>query len=181
MRLTTLNRYLIEKFRPERDFDPVLSLIISVVRSDLVVQPFGPSLNSGSPSMSSQLPSTAKCTDMVGFHHSLSPIEQATAIRKAGAPEHNLNTRYPQRALLAYTADSYWRKRNRFDSDQPEVVTVLIRNWTKELGGGLIKGLWARSGAKITGRFVMRLYRRSHRPRRSLSPLHDAITGNDRN
>src|ERR1700739_2917856 len=50
MRLTTLNRYLIEMFRPERDFDPVLSLTISVepgeriLRSDLVMQPFWPTL-----------------------------------------------------------------------------------------------------------------------------------------
>src|SRR5580704_10414680 len=50
MRLTTLNRYLIENFRPERDFDSVLSLIVSLepgertLRSHVVVQPFWPKL-----------------------------------------------------------------------------------------------------------------------------------------
>ena len=184
MRLTTLNRYLIEKFRPEREFDRVLSLTISVepgehtLRSDLVVQGIGPSLNSGPPSMSTQLRPMAKCTDMVGLHHSVSPIGQATAIRTVGAAEHG---RYPQRALLAYTADSYWRKRDGFGSDQPEMVAVLIRNWTKELRGGLIRELWAWSGGKITGRFVMRLDRSSHSRRGSFRSCHDAMTGNDRN
>jgi hypothetical protein len=44
--LTTLNRYLIEKLKLERDFEPVLLLTISVrlgeytLCSDFVVQPF---------------------------------------------------------------------------------------------------------------------------------------------
>jgi nuclear transport factor 2 (NTF2) superfamily protein len=131
--------------------------------------------------MSPQLPSMAKRTDMVGLQHSVSPIEQATAIRKVGAAEHNWNARYPQRVLFAYTADSYWRKRDGFGSDQPEMVAVLVRNWTKELRGGLIRGLWAWSGAKLTDRIVMRLDRSSHRPRGSLRSLHNEMTGNDRN
>jgi nuclear transport factor 2 (NTF2) superfamily protein len=61
-----------------------------------------------------------------------------------------------------YTADSYWRKRAEVGSDQPEIA-FLVRNWTRELGGGLIKELWAWSGAKITDRVVMRLDRSSHR------------------
>jgi nuclear transport factor 2 (NTF2) superfamily protein len=105
-----------------------------------------------------QLPSTAKCTEMAGLHHSMPP----------------------QHVLLAYTADSYWRKRAP-GSDQPEMVAFLIRNWAKELGGGLIKDVWARSGAKITDRFVMRLDRSSHRPRGLLGSHHHATTGNDRN
>jgi len=128
--------------------------------------------------MSSQLPPMAKCREMVGLHHLPSPLAQETAIRKVRATQDNWNTRYPQRALLAYTADSYWRKRAEFGSDQPEVVAFLIRNWAKELGGGLIKELWAWSGAKITDRVVMRLDRDSHRhaDRSALS-----TTGNDRN
>jgi uncharacterized protein len=114
--------------------------------------------------MSSQLPPMAKCTEMVGLHHFLSPLGQETAIRKVRAAEDNCNTRYPQRVLRAYTADSYWRKRAEFGSDQPEMVAFLIRNWAKELGGGLIKEFWAWSGAKITDRVVMRLDRSSHRP-----------------
>ena len=120
----------------------------------------------------------AKCREMVSLHHFPSPLAQETAIRKVRATQDNWNTRYPQRALLAYTADSYWRKRAEFGSDQPEVVAFLIRNWAKELGGGLIKELWAWSGAKITDRVVMRLDRDSHRhaDRSALS-----TTGNDRN
>ena len=111
--------------------------------------------------MSPQLPSNAKCTDMEGLQHSVSPIELATATRTVRAASYN---GCPQRVMPAYTADSYWRKRAEFGSDQPEMVAFLIRNWTKELGGGLIKGLWAWSGARITDRVVTRLDRSSHRP-----------------
>ena len=114
--------------------------------------------------MSSQLPPMAKCTEMVGLHHSVPPPGPESAIWKLRAAEHNWNTRHPQRVLLAYTADSYWRKRSEFESDQPEMVAFLIRNWAKELGGGLIKELWAWSGAKITDRFGTRLDRSNHRP-----------------
>jgi nuclear transport factor 2 (NTF2) superfamily protein len=44
------------------------------------------------------------------------------------------------------------------------MVAFLIRKWAKELGGGLVKELWAWSGAKITDRFGMRLDRSSPRP-----------------
>ena len=120
----------------------------------------------------------AKCREMVSLHHFPSPLAQETAIRKVRATQDNWNTRYPQRALLAYTADSYWRKRAEFGSDQPEMVAFLIRNWTKELGGGLIKGLWAWSGAKITDRVVMRLDRDSHR---HVDHSGLSTTANDRN
>ena len=184
LRLTTLNPYLIEKFRPRRDFDSVLSLIISVepgertLCSHLVVHRFGPSLNRGPPSMSSHLPPLADCSEMVGLHYSVPPPGQETAIWKIRAAADQRNTRHPQRVLLAYTADSYWRKRAEFGSDQPEMVAFLIRNWAKELGGGLIKELWAWSGGKITDRVVMRLDRDSHR-----HADHSALstTGNDRN
>jgi nuclear transport factor 2 (NTF2) superfamily protein len=128
--------------------------------------------------MSPQLPSMAKCTDMEGLQHSVSPIELATATRTVRAASYN---GCPQRVMPAYTADSYWRKRAEFGSDQPEMVAVLIRNCTKELRGGLIKELWAWSGAKITGRFVMRLDGSGHRLRGSFRSFHDAITRNDRN
>jgi nuclear transport factor 2 (NTF2) superfamily protein len=114
--------------------------------------------------MSSHLPPLAECTEMVSLHYSVPSLGQETAIWKLRAAEDQRNTRHPQRVLLAYTADSYWRKRAEFGSDQPEMVAFLIRNWAKELGGGLIKELWAWSGAKITDRVVMRLDRSSHRP-----------------
>jgi nuclear transport factor 2 (NTF2) superfamily protein len=101
---------------------------------------------------------------MVGLHYSVPPLGQETAIWKLRATEDQRNTRHPQRVLLAYTADSFWQKRSEFISDQPEMVAFLVRSWTKELGGGLIKELWAWSGAKITGRFGTRLDRSSHRP-----------------
>jgi nuclear transport factor 2 (NTF2) superfamily protein len=128
--------------------------------------------------MSSELSPMAKCKEMVGLHHFPSRPGQETAIRKVRAAEDNGNTRYPQHALLAYTADSYWRKRAEFGSDQPEVVAFLIRNWAKELGGGLIKELWAWSGAKITDRVVMRLDRDSHR---HVDHSGLSTTANDRN
>jgi uncharacterized protein len=118
---------------------------------------------------------------MAGLHHSLSPPRQEIAIRKVRAGGDNSNTRYPERVLLAYTADSYWRKCAEFSSDPPEMVAFLIRNWTKELGGGLIKGLWGWSGAKIADRVVMRLDRSGHRSRGSFMSFDDAMTGNDRN
>ena len=106
----------------------------------------------------------AEFTEMVGLHHCVPPPGQESAIWKLRAAEDQRNTRYPQRVLLAYTADSYWRRRAEFESDQPEMVAFLIRNWAKELGGGLVKELWAWSGAKITGRFGMRLDRSDSRP-----------------
>ena len=114
--------------------------------------------------MSSQSPPVAKCKEMVSLHHFPSPPGQETAIRKVCAAEHKPNTRYSQRVLRVYTSGSYWRKRTEFGSDQPEMVEFLIRNWAKELGGGLIKDFWAWSGAKITDRVAMRLDRSSHRP-----------------
>jgi nuclear transport factor 2 (NTF2) superfamily protein len=123
----------------------------------------------------------AKCTEMAGLHRSLSPLGQEIAIRKVCAGGDNSNTRYPERVLLAYTADSYWRKRAEFSPDRPEMVAFLIRNWAKELGGGLIKELWGWSGAKITDRVVMRLDRSGHRSRGSFMSFDDAMTGNDRN
>ena len=131
--------------------------------------------------MSSQLPSMAKCKEMVGLHRSVPPPGQESAIWKLRAAEDQRNTRYPQRVLLAYTADSYWRRRAEFESDQPEMVAFLIRNWAKELGGGLMKELWACSVAKITGRFGTRLDRSGPRPADHFGSFRDAMTGNDRN
>src|ERR1700761_2504580 len=113
--------------------------------------------------MASQFPPMAK-REKVGFHHFPSPPGQETSIRKVGSADHKPNTRYSRRVFRAYMAGSYWRKRTEFGSDQPEMVEFLVRNWTRELGGGLVKGLWAWSGARITERVVMRLDRSNHRP-----------------
>lgn len=91
--------------------------------------------------MSYQLPPATECTEVRDLHHSLPPFE-------------GWNTRYPRRILLAYTTDSHWRKRSGFISDPQEIVALLIRKWTKELGGRLMRELWAWSGAKIAVHFA---------------------------
>jgi nuclear transport factor 2 (NTF2) superfamily protein len=106
--------------------------------------------------MSSQSPPIAECTKMLD--HFLLPLDQETAAQSVRAAEDGWNTRYPRRILLAYTADSYWKKRSEFVSDRQEIVALLVRKWAKELGGRLIKELWARSGAKIVVRFACEWY-----------------------
>ena len=106
--------------------------------------------------MSFQLSSMAECTEMVSRRRSPS---------RSGR-------------LAACTADGDRRKRDEVASDQTATVAFLIRQWTKELGGGLIKEIWARSGAKVTDRVVMRLDRGGPLPR---GPFGDATTQNDRN
>jgi hypothetical protein len=94
---------------------------------------------------------------MLDLHHSLVPLGRETAIQKVDAEE-VWNTRDPLRVLLAYTTDSYWRKRSEFASDQQEIVALLIRKWAKELGDRLTKELWAWSGAKIATRCAYEWY-----------------------
>lgn len=81
------------------------------------------------------------------------------ALQKLCAAEDGWNTRDPRCILLAYTTDSYWRKRSEFVSDQQEIVAFLIRKWAKELGGRLMRGLWAWSGAKTAIRFAFEWHR----------------------
>jgi nuclear transport factor 2 (NTF2) superfamily protein len=89
--------------------------------------------------MSYKSPPAAECTEVLDL--SLPPFE-------------GWNTGYPRRILLASTTDSHWQKRHGFISDPQEIVVLLIRKWTKELGGRLMRELWAWSGAKIAVQFA---------------------------
>jgi nuclear transport factor 2 (NTF2) superfamily protein len=89
--------------------------------------------------MSYQVPPATECTEVLDL--SLPPFE-------------GRNARNPRHILLAYTSDSHWQKRSGFVSDPQDIVVLLIRKWTKELGGRLMRELWAWSGAKIAVQFA---------------------------
>jgi nuclear transport factor 2 (NTF2) superfamily protein len=99
--------------------------------------------------MSYQLPPVAECTEMLDFHRSLPPSGQEVTQRKLRAAGDAWNTREPRRVLFAYTTESDRRNHAEFVPDQQELVAFLIRKWAKELGGRLMKELWAWPGAKI--------------------------------
>jgi nuclear transport factor 2 (NTF2) superfamily protein len=105
--------------------------------------------------MSFQLPPFAECTEMLGFRHSRTPSGQDIALQKLRAPEDKWDTRNQQRVPHAYAIDRDWQAQAEFVSDQQELVAFLIRKWTKELGGRLIRELWAWPGAKTAIHFTL--------------------------
>jgi nuclear transport factor 2 (NTF2) superfamily protein len=94
--------------------------------------------------MSYQLPPIAECTGMLNLHHCLRPLGQDGAVHKLRAAKDRWNTDNQLGVPHAYAIDGDAE----FVSDQQELVAFLIRKWTKELGGRLMKELWAWPGAK---------------------------------
>jgi hypothetical protein len=84
----------------------------------------------------------------------LPPFTQETAIRKVRLAEDLWNTRDPEKAAAAYTADSRWRNRSEFIHGRDGIVAFLRRKWAKELDYRLIKELWTFAGNRIAVRFA---------------------------
>ena len=82
------------------------------------------------------------------------PFTLESAIKKVRMAEDVWNSKSPEKASLAYTADSVWRNRNEFFSGRNEIVEFLTTKWEKELDYRLIKELWAFSDNRIAVRFA---------------------------
>lgn len=83
----------------------------------------------------------------------LPPFDRATAKEKIRRAEDLWNTQDPQKIALAYTPDSQWRNRSEFVSGRKDIVSLLERKWTRELGYRLSKELFAFSGNRIAVHF----------------------------
>jgi hypothetical protein len=84
----------------------------------------------------------------------LPPFTRETAVAKVRFAEDAWNTREPERVSLAYTIDSRWRNRAEFVNGRDEIVSFLLRKWTRELEYRLVKELWAHDGNRIAVRFA---------------------------
>ncbi len=84
----------------------------------------------------------------------LPPFTLETATQKVRLAEDGWNSRDPQRAALAYTADSVWRNRAEFPVGRAEITQFLVRKWARELDYRLIKELWAFMENRIAVRFA---------------------------
>jgi nuclear transport factor 2 (NTF2) superfamily protein len=111
--------------------------------------------------MSSQFTPFVEGADILDLHDTFPSPGQKTTVQRLLTVEDGWRNRDPHRVLLAYTADSYWRKRSEAGSDRQEIVGFLIGKWLKDLGGQLVKEFWAWSGTKITARFAYERYDRA--------------------
>lgn len=82
------------------------------------------------------------------------PFTHETATEKVRLAEDAWNSRDPAKVSLAYTIDSVWRNRAEFISGRDQIVTFLIRKWSKELDYRLIKELWSTHENRIAVRFA---------------------------
>jgi uncharacterized protein len=104
--------------------------------------------------MSFQSPPIAECTEMLDLRHCLRPLGQEVALHKLCAADDRWNTHNQLRVPHAYAIDGDWQPHSEFVSDQQELVAFLIRKWTKELRGRLMRELWAWPGAKTAIHFA---------------------------
>ena len=84
----------------------------------------------------------------------LPPFSEETAQRKVRMAEDAWNTRDPDRVVLAYSADSHWRNRDRFIVGHAQIREFLRGKWRREQEYRLIKELWAFVGNRIAVRFA---------------------------
>jgi nuclear transport factor 2 (NTF2) superfamily protein len=82
------------------------------------------------------------------------PFTEETALQKVRMAEDAWNTRAPDRVVLAYTEDSFWRNRSEFLSGRSEIHAFLTRKWQREYDYRLIKSLWAFTADRIAVRFA---------------------------
>lgn len=91
---------------------------------------------------------------MSGTRPPLPPFTAQTAAVKVQAAEDAWNSRDPHRVSLAYTADSWWRNRDRFLVGREEIVAFLSEKWQREQDYALRKNLWAFTDDRIAVRFT---------------------------
>ena len=84
----------------------------------------------------------------------LPPFSRDTATQKVRLAEDGWNSRNPEKVALAYSEDSRWRNRAEFVIGRQEIVSFLMRKWTRELDYRLIKELWAFTENRIAVRFA---------------------------
>lgn len=84
----------------------------------------------------------------------LPPFSEDSAHRKVRMAEDAWNTRDPARVVLAYSADSHWRNRDRFLAGHAQIRAFLAEKWQRELDYRLVKELWAYTGSRIAVRFA---------------------------
>ncbi|MGH8157364.1 MAG: DUF1348 family protein [Rhodanobacter sp.] len=84
----------------------------------------------------------------------LPPFTRDSAIQKVRLAEDGWNSRDPERVVLAYSEDTYWRNRAEFVHGRAGARAFLERKWNKELDYRLIKEMWAFGGARIAVRFA---------------------------
>jgi uncharacterized protein len=82
------------------------------------------------------------------------PFTAETAAQKVCMAEDAWNSRDPDRVVLVYTEDTFWRNRAEFPQGREQVRQFLRRKWARELEYRLIKELWAFSGNRIAVRFA---------------------------
>lgn len=82
------------------------------------------------------------------------PFTHETATQKVRLAEDGWNSRDPDKVVLAYSEDTYWRNRAEFIQGREMVHQFLTRKWNKELDYRLIKELWAFTDARIAVRFA---------------------------
>src|ERR1700743_3055726 len=82
----------------------------------------------------------------------LPPFTRETAMKKARLGEDGWNGRNPEKVVLAYTVDSYWRNRAEFVQGRDAIVAFLTRKWQRELDYRLIKELLSFSENRSGGR-----------------------------
>jgi len=82
------------------------------------------------------------------------PFTPESATQKVRLAEDSWNSRDPVRVSQGYALDSRWRNRSEFVTGRQDIVSFLIRKWTRELGYRLIKELWAFTGNRIAVRFA---------------------------
>ncbi len=84
----------------------------------------------------------------------LPPFTAETAAQKVRMAEDAWNSRDPNRVVLVYSEDTFWRNRSEFLNGRAEVHDFLQRKWAKELDYRLIKELWAFTDSRIAVRFA---------------------------
>jgi len=84
----------------------------------------------------------------------LPPFTRETAEQKVRGAENLWNTRDPERAVLGYSPDSWWRNRAEFVKGSEEILAFFKRKWSKELDYRLIKELSAFADNRIAVRFA---------------------------
>jgi nuclear transport factor 2 (NTF2) superfamily protein len=84
----------------------------------------------------------------------LPPFSAKTAVEKVRMVEDAWNGRNPEKLVLDYAADGYWRNRSEFLSGRAAILAFLKRKWAKELEYRLIKELFAFDDNRIAVRFA---------------------------
>lgn len=82
------------------------------------------------------------------------PFDEGMAIQKVRMAEDAWNSRDPDRVVLAYTPESYWRNRSEFLAGRSQIRDFLVRKWRRELDYRLCKELWTFGSNRIAVRFA---------------------------